>query len=300
MNAATVAIIGVLVSAIAAFSSDAVTPAPAAALVRAAPTPSTIAFVAHDGIFTVRTDGSHLRRIAAQADDPAWSPDGRYIAYRNYGDANCGIFVARADGTRRRCLTNSGDYGPAWSPDGRRIVVHREGGDSDDGDLFVVEVSTRRVVRLTRTPDVAEFEPAWSPDGREIVFVGDFDIQVLKLRTQQIRTVVAGGGRWAGFLLERPHWSPNGTQIAYSTSVERGYAIVVMKADGSNRRGIITSRAGLSSPSWSPDGTRIAYSRSSSGEGANRRPGWLFIARPDGRGQHALVRDGGYPDWRPR
>jgi Tol biopolymer transport system component len=117
---------------------------------------------------------------------------------------------------------------------------------------------------------------------------------VLELATKRVRTLVAD------FELQTPDWSPTGSRIAYSSGFGLyGGAIVVMKADGSRQRRIITSRAHLGSPSWSPDGSWIAYNSFGSGEGANRRPGWLFTARADGKRQHALVHDGSDPDWQP-
>jgi Tol biopolymer transport system component len=169
-------------------------------------------------------------------------------------------------------------------------------------DLMVVDVATRRVVHLTRTPGVPEFDPAWSPDGREIVWVGQDDIVVRDLVAQRTRTLVGGGERLVGFLPGTPDWSPDGAHLAYSTVAQNGEgAIVVMRADGSRRRPIITSPTHhLTRPSWSPDGSRIAYDVSGSAEGASRRPGWLFIARADGSRPHALIRDGSQPDWQPR
>jgi Tol biopolymer transport system component len=306
VNACTVAISGVLVSAIAAGSAGLPTPAPKAALGRDAGPSGTIAFVdGRGGISTIGADGSHRRRIVAAGENPAWSPNGRYIAY-SAGD----LFVVRADGTRRRRLTDApltvvdtaygpqpwprwADWGPAWSPDGRRIVFYRDF-VGNRVDLFVVDVATRRVVRLTRTPDFWEFNPAWSPDGRKILFEGEDGIYVLELATKRVRTLVAD------FELQTPDWSPTGSRIAYSSGFGLyGGAIVVMKADGSRQRRIITSRAHLGSPSWSPDGSWIAYNSFGSGEGANRRPGWLFTARADGKRQHALIRDGSDPDWQP-
>jgi Tol biopolymer transport system component len=60
------------------------------------------------------------------------------------------------------------DADPAWSPDGRRIAFARAG--ENGADLYVLELATGRVDRLTESPAVVEAHPDWSPDGRRIAF----------------------------------------------------------------------------------------------------------------------------------
>ena len=70
-------------------------------------------------IWVGEADGSHPRRIATNAFDPAWSPDGRQIAFaRPVAKGNTEIYVINADGSRPRRLTvNSGlDLAPTWQP----------------------------------------------------------------------------------------------------------------------------------------------------------------------------------------
>jgi dipeptidyl aminopeptidase/acylaminoacyl peptidase len=80
-------------------------------------------------IETVRADGTHLRRLiyepGASAVSPAWSPDGRLLAYSRATDNGCHIIVTRDDGTRREDLTGSRtgcESTPTFTPSGQRIV----------------------------------------------------------------------------------------------------------------------------------------------------------------------------------
>jgi Tol biopolymer transport system component len=84
----------------------------------------------------VKADGSGLRNltpkpVGAAYADPAWSPDGRKIAFVSDRDGNSEIYVMNANGSGQRSLTRNPAYDadPAWSPDGRKIafVSNRDG-----------------------------------------------------------------------------------------------------------------------------------------------------------------------------
>jgi Tol biopolymer transport system component len=88
-----------------------------------------IAFIDHrsfgDGLgvlYTMRSDGSALRRVASHADTPTWSPDGRRIAY--IGPHN-GMYVIDAAGRRAHRVAGAASL-PTWSPDGRLIAFIRD------------------------------------------------------------------------------------------------------------------------------------------------------------------------------
>jgi TolB protein len=274
-------------------------------------------------LWVVRTDGSHQRLLVRGAEDPAWSPDGRKIAYSS--TAKGGIWVVRADGSGARRLTTTlryyndqsrypccgTDSHPSWSPDGRRIVFLREWETADFpySKLFIVDVHTRHLSRLTRDQYASESSPDWSPDGRRIAFtVGmgpDDGILTFDLATgdwgRLTHPSFSPFDARVGYDHSTPDWSPNGKKVAYSTDrLSQGYAIAVVNSNGTGARLIVTSRGEVSTPAWSPDGSHIAYHVSGSGEGANRQPGWLMIARSDGTRSFRLVRDGGEPDWKPR
>jgi Tol biopolymer transport system component len=129
-----------------------------------------------DGLYSIRSDGSRLRRLfgtfLALGNEPDWSPDGRRLAFR----ARRRIVTMNADGSRRRAITERGRSfsHPAWSPDGRYIAA--VGGDvaTDDHALYVMRPNgrgLRRVVAARRATssdgDVSEWEtfgpPSWQP-----------------------------------------------------------------------------------------------------------------------------------------
>src|SRR5262249_49990592 len=114
--------------------------------------------------------------------EPAWSPDGREIAFaRSRTDAGnypgqtgpAQIYVVNADGTDVRRLTSAGDNdSPAWSPDGKRIAFDR-GPCCVANDVYVMDADGRHQHRLTtdgKGYDVFNTGPLWFPDGKTIAF----------------------------------------------------------------------------------------------------------------------------------
>lgn len=116
------------------------------------------------------------------ADDllPAWSPDGRYIAFVSARDGNPEIYLMDTDGGRPRRLTNdpTGDWRPAWLPDSRRLVFTSSRGGNND--LYLLQFPLTATLTLTGTQAITrmvsgpadERDPAVSSDGR-IFFLSD-------------------------------------------------------------------------------------------------------------------------------
>jgi TolB protein len=96
--------------------------------------PGACCYAAHSEIYVMNADGSGRRKLthnARQNAEPAWSPDGRKIAFRSTRSGNRDIYVMNADGSGKRNLTRNAawDSRPSWSPDGRKIafVSNRDG-----------------------------------------------------------------------------------------------------------------------------------------------------------------------------
>jgi Tol biopolymer transport system component len=175
--------------------------------------------VGNGSIYIVRADGSDPQAIlvgqsGSGAFDPAWSPDGKWIAIaRGVGNHETDLYLIRPDGTGlHKLLERPGtETGPSWSPDGTTIVFSgsewRAGETGERDSIFTVPAGGGEVTRLT-TGD-HDIGPVWSPDGSQIV-------------------------------LERSPIVPEGTD-------ER--RVWVMDADGRNAYSI-TDRCGQCGPDW--------------------------------------------------
>jgi Tol biopolymer transport system component len=174
-------------------------------------------------IVRMRSDGTRLREVASppvvdgvQTTDywPSFSPDGKYVAFVRERATAADLVVAGPRGGVR-ALTRDGKSardGYGWAPTGHSIVFVR-GTHLEDADLFVVDVSTRRVRRLTHDR-IPKFTPKWSPDGKRIAYE--------QQRGRNIDAVSIdpnGGSRRS---LEKPHgralnptWSTDSRFVAY-------------------------------------------------------------------------------------
>jgi len=117
--------------------------------------------------------GKPVKLIASTQSEevPAYSPDGRRIAFCSMGSGSYEIWVADADGGNPRAVTAFGrgsTVGPSWSPDGKRIAFgsNVEGGQ---GEIFVVGAEGGAPLRITTHP-AGDWYPSYSRDGRWIYF----------------------------------------------------------------------------------------------------------------------------------
>jgi TolB protein len=100
---------------------------------------------------------------------PAWSPDGKQIAY-SARDQNGSVFlwISNADGTNQRQITHGTQ--PRWSPDGRQLVYTTITQTSNRSyDVYTIDIGTNTQSQITSAPS-NEYMPDWSKDGQWIAY----------------------------------------------------------------------------------------------------------------------------------
>lgn len=219
-------------------------------------------------IFVVRPDGTGLRRLTEDPawgeGAPAWSPDGRSIAFSSQRDNTLlaagrtvqDVYVMRPDGTGVRRVTATTDPGaghgsshPTWSPDGERLAVQSEDA-APVSRIVVLRPDGSGGTPITEGP--GDIFPAWSPDGRWIAF----------LRLGNEVWVVRPDGTDARRLATSTQptflsWTPDGRAVTFA----HGPRVVSVALDGATRT-VVSAGPGAfdTDATWAAGGAVLAYS----------------------------------------
>jgi Tol biopolymer transport system component len=239
---------------------------------------------------------------------PAWSPDGRKIAFQSTRTGDNELFVMNIDGTDVTRLTdNSGyDVHASWTPDSRRIVFasNRSQGQSTAGrlHLYVMDANGQHPTRITNDAGEDSF-PEVSRDGRRIVFINDrtgkreaYIVNIDGSNLTPLTTLLPRRRTEVG----NPHWSPDGGRIVFDADLGGTYDIYSVRVDGSDLQQLTHSPAASGSVFWaaySPAGTELVYER---GDTDNWR---MFAMKADGSASTQISPDGPgddfHPSWSP-
>jgi Tol biopolymer transport system component len=271
-------------------------------------------------IFGVNADQSAFGPItgAIDASEPAWSPNGKQIAYVGPDPVNSGrirVFVANADGSAPHQvapLVDTNDFRPAWSPDGTRLAFQRQ--------TFTGMTITARGIDIanadgtggaTAVPGTDDDEaPAWSPDGSRLAvvhFTGGNPFNEIDL------IGVDGSNRQpidtppANTMDQDPAWSADGQTVWFDRGLPASGCssesqIYAVAASAPQTAALVSLDPTLSDylPAPSPDGTKVAFVRCDDPADGNHH---IFTMNSNGTGAAPATSgntvDDYEPSWQP-
>lgn len=269
-------------------------PATGAGLLVFATAPEGAADAAQTDVFSLRPDGTDLRRLTTSSPDaagniqpqgsPALSPNRGQIVYVSVsvvnGQNQSNLKTMNADGTNQRILSNDartiGATVPTWSPDGQHIAFSQ-----GNGGIFTMNADGSGIRRLTNSGA----NPSWSLSN-QIAFNAASGVQVTSSSASSRKPravlppgtsaqseiwVVGSNGSGLRQLTQRsqsetglasinPSWSANGQTLVFNSVPGSGVParLFLVNADGSNRRSL--GNLNGTDAVYSPDGNKIAYS----------------------------------------
>ena len=242
-------------------------------------------------IYVINADGTGLRQLTDGL-DPAWSPDGKWVAFARWRKPSPGIYIIGEDGNNETQIFGSPTAKtPVWSPNGKGLAITRQNGEDSSGvpywKLGVIRVADHHFTEILCWDH--SFSPTWAPDGNIIAYDSDFGIHLTSV-----------DGSIGGQTFDRnrdalivdtqatsPAWSPDGTKIAYMYDEGKSWEIYVMGPEGENRTKLtdtpLPDRSASSvAPTWSPDSTKIAFL-------TDRRGQWeIWVMNADGSEQRPM------------
>lgn len=181
----------------------------------------------------------------------AFSPDGTRLAYSLADDDGSQIWVANADGSSPRKITDT-RYGinssPSWSPDGKRLAFVSNRGGSPQ--VYVMNADGSGVKRLTFQGNYNQ-TPDWSPRGDVIAFTARdernaFDLFTVHVETGKVTRLTQDQGN-----NEEPSFSPDGRLLLFTSTRGGAPRLYVMTADGSQQHALPAEGKGsFLTPAW--------------------------------------------------
>ncbi|HEX4597964.1 MAG TPA: hypothetical protein VH278_09280, partial [Burkholderiaceae bacterium] len=164
------------------------------------------------GLWIIPANGGTATKITpwdVESTQPAWSPDGEWIAFQNYStEANYAIWLVKSDGSQLHALTSGpfDDREPSWYPDSNKVIFSSD--RSDDHQYKIWSVTLAGALQQLTTGTGAESNPVVSPDGTKIAFVNLGNTIYTMPANRSAAPTQFGGGSY-------PQWTPDSAGLVY-------------------------------------------------------------------------------------
>ncbi|MFT5130246.1 MAG: TolB protein [Rhodothermales bacterium] len=235
---------------------------------------SKLAYVkAHSGIKEIWVGdfyGAAPKRISFTeniATEPAFSPDGRFLAYTRYSGFSTDIVLTDLGLQRARSLSHHKGLNSAvsFSNSGSHVALALS--QDRNVEVYVKAVADGTLTRVTSDKSI-DTSPVWSPDDKTLCFVSDRYAGKPTLYLSSAR-----GGKAKRLLRTAeeavsPSWSPVSNKICFSYRTGGKYTIAMIDMNSAGRDPIVLVKAtgDWESPSWAADGRHIVCSSNHSGK----------------------------------
>jgi len=248
---------------------------------------SKIAFVStgsgNKEIYSCAFDGYNPQQVTRNRSinlSPAWSSDGRYLAYTSYKKGKPDIFIKNLAEMQETSINKKGlNITPAWMPGKFELAATLS--FSGDQEIYLLTGSGKIIKRLTNIRGI-DLSPTWSPDGKKLAFVsnrsGSPQIYVQDLTSGKVRRLT-----YVGNYNTQPNWSPRGDKIVFASVLDGRRNIVVMGLDGQEPLQLTHESGDNEAPAWSPDGSLVVFSSNREG------PFRIYVMTAFGTDQRRLL-----------
>ena len=248
---------------------------------------SKIAFVStgsgNKEIYSCEFDGyspQQITRNHAITLFPAWSFDGRYLAYTSYKAGKPDLFIKNLAEMQEVSVAEKGiNITPAWVPGKFELAAALS--FSGDQEIYLL-TGTGKIIKMLTKMRGSDISPTWSPDGKKIAFVstrsGNPQIYIKDLVSEKARRLT-----YQGNYNTQPCWSPRGDKITYSSLVDGRQNIYVIDVEGFEPLQLTHESGDNEAPSWSPDGSMIVFSSNREG------PFRIYVMTAFGTDQRRLL-----------
>jgi hypothetical protein len=201
-----------------------------------------------------------LVEVRAFADDGSrnyharLSPDGNDVAFDSDRDGERGVYIARRDGSSPRRVSGSGfAAAPTWSPDGTRLAfVRAEVSRPRVWNLWLLEVASGELERVTSYARGQLWSASWFPDGTRVCYSHEESLYVIDLKTHARQRFDAPV---RGRMLRTPAVSPEGRRIVFQV---HGNGVWMLELDTGSMRRILDDPT-AEEFTWDSRGARVAY-----------------------------------------